>query len=168
MHALKAIRQKRDTRNYTLEPVPDDVLDRLLEAARMAGSAKNGQPVRLIVVTDHDDRVALKESGDFATWIDQAPICVVFTVRTDAGPRRQFDVGRHAQNLMIAAEAEGLASCPVTIHRPEVAAALLNVPDGVEPSMIVTLGLPAEATGPSPIAGPRIDMDDYVRRGRWA
>ncbi len=168
MQALTAIRQKRDTRNYRQDPVPDEVLDRLLAAARMAGSAKNGQPVRLIVVTDDEDRVALRESGDFAAWIDQAPICVVVTVRTDAGPRRQFDVGRHAQNLMIAAEAEGLASCPVTIHHPEVVRDLLQVPEDVDPSMIVTLGFPAEATGPSPVAGPRIDMDDYARRGRWA
>lgn len=168
MQALTALRQKRDTRSYRLDPVPGEVLERLLGAARMAGSAKNGQPVRLVVVTDHGDRVALKESGDFASWIDQAPICVIVTVRTDAGPRRQFDVGRHAQNLMIAAEAEGLASCPVTIHHPEVVRELLNVPDDVDPSMIVTLGFPAEASGSSPVAGPRIEMDDYVRRGRWA
>ena len=52
MDVLAAIRSKRDTRAFTDRPVTDDELARALDAARMAGSAKNRQPVRLVVVTD--------------------------------------------------------------------------------------------------------------------
>jgi len=55
----------------------------VLDAARMAGSAKNRQPVRVVVVTDRADKVALRAGGDFASWIDQAPVLVVFTVAAD-------------------------------------------------------------------------------------
>lgn len=79
-----------------------------------------------------------------------------------------FDVGRHAQNLMVAAHAKGLASCPVTIHHPEVARELLGIPEDVEPAMIVTLGWPGEPEGPSPVAGPRLTMSDYASVGRWS
>jgi len=169
MDALDAIRSKRDTRSYRTDVVEDDVLGRLLDAARMAGSAKNQQPVRLVVVTDAEAKQALTASGDFASWIDQAPVVIVATARANAGPRRLFDVGRHLQNLMIAAHAEGLATCPVTIHHPDVARSILGIPDDIEPAMIVTLGWPAAGgEAPPQIAGPRIDMGDYALSERWS
>ncbi len=167
METIDALRSKRDTRSYANEPIDREVLETVLDAARMAGSAKNMQPIRMVVVTEDADKVALKESGDYAAWIDNAPVCVVVTAKADAGPRRMFDVGRHAQNLMVAAHASGLASCPVTIHRQDVARSVLGIPDDVEPSMIVTLGAPGPDMGPSPIAGPRLPLDDYVAEGRW-
>lgn len=169
MDALNALRSKRDTRSYTDAPIEREVMERLLDAARMAGSAKNVQPVRLVVVTDQAAKVALKDSGDFAAWIDNAPVVVVATVAGDAGPRRLFDVGRHTQNLMVAAHAEGLASCPVTIHHPEVARTLLGIPESVEPAMIITLGWPGPGGGaPAQIAGPRLPLGDYASEGSWA
>ena len=167
MDALRAIRTKRDTRSYTDRPVPDDVLDRLLDAARMAGSAKNLQPVRAIVVTERETRTALKAGGDFASWIDEAPVLVVFTVTADAGPRRLFDIGRHAQNLMVAATAEGLASCPVTLHHEDEVRRILGIPDDVEAPMLVSLGWPESMEPPAFIAGPRLAPDAYAMRGRW-
>ncbi|MCP3856591.1 MAG: hypothetical protein GY745_05405 [Actinomycetia bacterium] len=168
METLDALRGKRDTRSYRPDPVADEVLDRVLDAARMAGSAKNTQPVRVVVVTDQADKSALKAGGDFASWIDRPPVLVVMTVRSDAGPRRLFDVGRHSQNLMVAAHAEGLASCPVTFHHQDVVRPILGLPDDVEAPMVMTLGWPGEAEGESPIAGPRVPFGDYVSRGRWA
>ncbi len=168
MDTIAALRNKRDTRTYLDTAVSSDVLDRVLDAARMAGSAKNVQPVRLVVVTDLETKTALKASGDFAAWIDQAPIIVVVTVRGDAGPRVMFDVGRHAQNLMVAGFAEGLGSCPVTIHHPEVARKVLGIPAEVDPAMIVSLGVPAPGEEPpAMIASPRIPLDDYVAMDRW-
>lgn len=168
MDAITALRNKRDTRTYLDEPVDESVLDRVLDAARMAGSAKNVQPVRLVVVTEQSTKEALKASGDYATWIDQAPVLVVVTVRSDAGPRAMFDVGRHSQNLMVAGFAEGLSSCPVTIHHPDVARAALGIPDDVDPAMIVSLGVPAPGEKPpAAIASPRVPLADYAARGTW-
>ncbi|MEZ5374937.1 MAG: nitroreductase [Acidimicrobiales bacterium] len=168
MDAIAALRNKRDQRDYTDEPIADDLLDTVLDAARMAGSAKNQQPVRLVVVTDPATKEALKAGGDFAAWIDRPPVLVVFTVRADAGPRALFDVGRHAQNLMVAATALGLSSCPVTFHHQAVVREILGIPDDVDAPMVVSLGHPAPSSGPSPVAGPRLPLGDYVHRGRWA
>jgi len=166
--ALRAIRTKRDTRDYTDRPVAADVLDRVIDAARMAGSAKNVQPVRAIVVTDRETKAALKAGGDFAAWIDQPPVLVVFTVAADAGPRRLFDIGRHAQNLMVAANAEGLASCPVTLHHEDVVRGMLGIPDGVEVPMLVALGWPRSTEPPPGIGGPRVPLRTYAMQGRWS
>ena len=167
MDAITAIKGKRDTRSFTDSPVDEATLNTVLDSARMAGSAKNVQPVRLVVTTDPAKKVALKASGDFATWIDHAPVVIVVTVRADAGPRSMFDVGRHAQNLMVAAHAVGLASCPVTIHHPDVARETLQIPADVEPAMIIALGWPAPSVGPSPVGGPRVDIREYVSTEGW-
>lgn len=74
MDAYAAVVGKRDTRSYTDEPVGDDDLRRVLQAGRMAGSAKNAQLTRLVVVTDSEQRRRLTESGDFTSWIHTAPV----------------------------------------------------------------------------------------------
>lgn len=168
MDTIAALRNKRDTRTYTDQPVPDDLVRRVVDVARMAGSAKNVQPVRMVVVTDPDAKVALQDSGDFASWIGNSPVVVVITVASDAGPRKLFDVGRHAQQLMVAAFAEGLGSCPVTIHHADVARSILGIPDDVDPSMVITMGWPQPGEKPPPqIASPRVALDAYASWGRW-
>ena len=167
MDALTAIRTKRDTRSYTDDPVTPEVLAKVLDAARLAGSAKNIQPVRVVTVADQETKEALKAGGDYARWIDQAPVLVVFTVTADAGPRRLFDVGRHAQNLMVAANALGLTSCPVTLHHQDVVREVLGIPDGIEAPMLVSLGVADSMEPPPGIGGPRVGLDRYAMTERW-
>ena len=167
MDAFKAILTKRDTRSYTEDAVEGEVLDRVLNAARLAGSAKNVQPVRVVTVTDTETKIALKAGGDFAAWIDEAPVLVVMTVTADAGPRRLFDIGRHAQNLMVAANAVGLTSCPVTLHHQEQVRSALGIPESVEAPMLVSLGYPESMDPPAVISGPRVPLTDYAMSERW-
>jgi nitroreductase len=69
---------------------------------------------------------------------------------------------------MVAANAEGLASCPVTVHHPDVARDVVGIPADIEPSMMVTLGHPAPGgEAPAQIASARLPLDDYAYRGRW-
>ncbi|MGI9595909.1 MAG: nitroreductase family protein [Acidimicrobiales bacterium] len=167
MDALTAIMTKRDTRSYTDEAIDRELLDRVLNAARLAGSAKNVQPVRVVTVTDAATKEALKAGGDYANWIGQPPVLAVFTVRSDAGPRRLFDIGRHAQNLMVAANAVGLTSCPVTLHHEDVVRSTLGIPADVEVPMLVSLGWPESMEPPAGIAGPRVPLDAYAMAERW-
>lgn len=165
MDAYDAIVAKRDTRSYTDEPVAEEVLDRVLRAGRMAGSAKNLQLVRIVVVTDPATRTALTECGDFTSWIDQAPVVLVLTCPVEDG--RLFDVGRMAQNVMICATAEGLASCPVTFQHQDRVRAVLGVPADVEAPHAVTLGHPGPPPADRPDRAPRIALDELVHRERW-
>ena len=168
MDVLSAIRSKRDTRAFTDQPVPDDVLGRVLDAARMAGSAKNRQPVRLVVVTDAEVIEALKGPCDFAAWIHGAPVVVVGCVERTDSIRLQFDLGRHLQNLMLAAHAEGLATCPVTVQRVADVSPILGIPDSHEALMYIPLGYKAEGgEAPPQIATPRLSMDAYVSFGSF-
>ena len=114
MTPYESIVTKRDLRMYTDAPIPDAVMHRILQAGRMAGSAKNMEANRLIVVTDQGVKDALAASGDFSSWIGSSAAIVGFAAPVDQ--MRLFDVGRQAQNMMIAAHAEGVGSCPITLH----------------------------------------------------
>lgn len=164
MDAYEAIVTKRDTRQYRSDPVSDDDLLRVLRAARMAGSAKNSQVTRIVVVSDPSIRSALAACGDFTGWIAVAPVVLVFAAPVDGA--RLFDIGRMAQNAMVAANALGLATCPVTFHHQDRLRDVLGMPAGHEGPMGVTLGHPGPADEARPRA-PRIPLDDLVHRERW-
>ena len=161
MDAYQCIISKRDTRNYTDQPVADDVLRRVLNAGRMAGSAKNRQPIRMVVLTDTDDQQAFGQHGDFCDWIHTAPVVVAVAVDREAGVRTQFDVGRVCQNLMLAAHDADLASCQVTIHRSDDARAQLDLEPAYDVLMAVVMGHAGPPTGERR-SHPRHALDDIV------
>jgi len=165
MDAQQAIVTKRDTRSFLPEPVPTGQMTALLKAARMAGSAKNAQLTRLVVVTDADTKVSLAGCGDFTSWIGTTPVIVVIVIPVEDG--RLFDAGRMAQNLMISAHALGLATCPVTFHHQDKMREAIGLPADMEGPMGVVLGIPGPAGTPRPRA-PRIPLDELVHDERWS
>ena len=166
MTPYEAIISKRDLRVYTDQPIPDDVMHRILQAGRMAGSAKNLEVNRLVVVTDQAVQDALTEAGDFSSWINTSAVIVGFA--TPAAELRLFDVGRQAQNMMIAAHAEGVGSCPVTLHHADKARAAVGLPEDWVMGMVITLGYPVEDHPESPLKRKRVSLDDLVINNRWS
>ena len=163
MDAYQAIVTKRDTRNYASTPISDEVLHRILMAGRMAGSSKNSQPARFIVLRDRQHLVELAACGDFSTHLPSAALAIAVVLEPNGG---QLDAGRAAQNIMVAAWAEGITSCPTSMHRPNDARAVLGLPEGYAVAIILPLGYPAE--GASLHAGrPRLPLDEYVHWERW-
>jgi nitroreductase len=166
MTPYEAIISKRDLRMYTDQPIPDDVMGRILQAGRMAGSAKNFESNRLIVVTDQSVQDALATAGDFASWIGASAVVIGFACPEDQ--LRLFDVGRQAQNMMIAAHAEGVGTCPVTLGHPDRARAAVGLPDDWVMPMVITLGYPVADHPDSPLKRPRVAIDELVRYDRWS
>ena len=166
MTPYDAIISKRDTRNYTDQPISDEVLQRVLQAGRMAGSAKNAESNRLIVVRDQAVQNALAESGDFSSWIGTSAVIIGIAVPLES--LRGFDVGRMAQNMMVAAHAEGLGSCPVTLQHQDKARAAVGLPDDWDMTMVVTLGWPVPDAPDSPLKRTRVPLDQLVRYDRWS
>lgn len=164
MDAYEAIISKRDTRVYEPRPIEAATLRRIVQAGRMAGSSKNAQPIRLVLVTDQPTKDQLAGCGDFTEHLPRSPLVAV-VVRL--GDSRPFDAGRVAQNMMVAARAEGVASCPVGIQRDQCARDLLGLPGDAIVAMALTFGYPV----PGSAAGRgdrRIDVGEFVRWERWA
>src|SRR4030066_1581450 len=73
----EAIRQRRSIRSFRSDPVPDDMVSEILEAARLAPSASNRQPWRFIVVTDGEEKAKLRRICLDQAFIEEAPVVFV-------------------------------------------------------------------------------------------
>lgn len=165
MDAYRAIISKRDTRSFTEQAPDDDAVHRILQAGRMAGSSKNVQPCRFIVISDPQKKVDIAKCGDFAAWIPTAPLLIAIGVSAQS-TRGEFDAGRAAQNMMVAAWAEGISSCPVSMHHVDCARDAVGLPGDFHVSIVVAFGYPARAQKHVPEAA-RLPFDEYVRYNRW-
>lgn len=164
MDAYEAIITKRDTREYDGRAIEDEHLQKILQAARMAGSSKNAQPIRLVVVRDQGQKEALAKCGDFTTHLPSSPLVVV-VVRVEGS--RPFDAGRTAQNMMVAANALGIASCPVGIQHDEAARKVLDLPSDQIVAMAITFGYPKGGGRPQGRGDRRLGLDEFVSWERW-
>jgi len=140
--AYLAVVSKREVREYEPRPVPEDILRRILEAARATGSSKNSQPWRFIVLRDPARRRALGAFMRSSHNLDRCTAAIAIVLLNDV---QRFDAGRVAQNLMVAAWALGIGSCPNSVHPDHVdeARALLAVPTGASIATVISLGYPA-------------------------
>lgn len=154
---LRAIRQYRD------EPLSEEDLTAILEAARWTGSSKNRQDWAFIVVDDPEQRDKLAATGSFTTPVHEAPVTIALV---DESKGYEFDIGRAAQNVMLAAQAIGVASCPVTLHREDEAAAVLGLPSGSRCRYAVALGYPADDAAPVNWGGRR-PLDELTHSNRY-
>jgi nitroreductase len=163
MDAYTCIRTKRDTRAYEDRPIPEPSLRRILQAGRMAGSARNLQPCRFVVIQDASKKKELANCGQFAQHMTSAPVAVAIVLPQDG---RQFDAGRCAQNMMLAAWAEGITSCPITMHDGACALRVLGIPQGHRVSIVLAFGYPPPSE-PRPKSAPRIPLEELVHWGGW-
>jgi nitroreductase len=153
----------RAIRSYRGDVLPGDTITAILEAARWTGSSKNRQSWAFVVVTDHAQRDRLAGCGDFTDPIRNAPVTIALVQEADG---YEFDTGRLAQNIMLAADALGVASCPVTLHREADAGAVLGLAGGARCRFAVTLGYPAPSASASRMGG-RKPLDELVHFDRY-
>ncbi|HJS72234.1 MAG TPA: nitroreductase family protein [Acidimicrobiia bacterium] len=140
----------RAIRDYEQEPIAPEHLTAILEAGRWTGSSKNHQAWSFIAVTDRDRLDGLADCGTFTQPIRDSMATIV--VVQEAGGN-MFDIGRAVQNMMLAAKAVGVASCPITLHRDAQAAAFLGLPKGSVARYAISLGYPAPDAAPRRFGG---------------
>ncbi len=153
----------RAIRDYEAELLSNDDLGAILEAGRWTGSSKNQQSWSFIGVTDPERLQGLAEHGDFTQPVRDS-VATIVLVQEPGG--NEFDIGRAAQNMMLAARAIGVASCPVTLHRHRAAAAFLGVPDMSVARYAIALGYPTADAEPRKFGGRKraaevIKLDSY-------
>jgi nitroreductase len=164
MDAYRAVVDKRDQRAFLDRPLPEETLRRILQAGRMTGSSKNSEPNRFVVVRDRARVAGLAALSRFATFLKDAAVVVVIG-QTE---RHEFDAGRCAQNMMIAAWNEGVGSCPAHLPEPDVAR-LLGIPSAIVINRVIGFGYvdPARAAAPSSVRRQRRPLTELVRYETW-
>jgi nitroreductase len=146
MDVFDAVRTVRATRAYRDTPVPDAVVRKIVEAARLTASSINKQPWHFVVV---QDRATLQQLGGLAKtgpYIAQAPLAIAVAHEQDS-PFGVSDASRAIQDMVLVAWSEGVASNWVGFGGLEEAARLLGVPNGWSLLAIVPFGYPAQAPG---------------------
>ena len=166
--AYSTIKGLRATRHFEARPLHPDDLSAILEAGRWTGSSKNVQGWQLVVFEDTAARQRLATAGGYTDPVRNAAAAIAL-VRTADG--NDFDIGRLAQNLMLAAAARGVASCPVTLHNTEVAQTVLGLGTQEQCRYAIALGYPdkdaeqaARAKRRASGAGGRRPADEVIRR----
>ena len=163
MDAYQAIVSKRDTRHFGAQPIPDDVLARILQAGRMAGSSKNTQPVRMVVLRDPERLKEIAACGQFATHVPGCAAAIAVVLTPGGG---SFDAGRAAQNMMVAGWAEGVSSCPTSMHDAECARTTLGLPEGHSVAILLAMGY--VEVGRSIHGGrQRLSVEELTHWERW-
>ncbi|MDK1019990.1 MAG: nitroreductase family protein [Actinomycetota bacterium] len=159
----QSILSLRAIREFEPRAIREVDLEALLEAARWTGSSKNRQNWSFIVVDDPEQKDRLCDAGDFTDPIRNAP-AVICLVREPDG--YEFDTGRLAQNIMLAADALGMASCPITLHRDGLAAEVLGLPEGRRCRYAIAIGYPAPSSGPAKFGG-RKPIEELIHHNRY-
>ena len=155
---------KRDRRTFLPETLPDETLRRILQAGRMTPSSKNAEPNRFVVVTQEGRKAEVAALSGMAKWLADAAVIVVL-VQTQ---KHEFDAGRCAQNMMLAAYNDGVGSCPA--HLPEAAlGALLGIPPELFINRVIGFGYinPERAAAPPGVARKRLPLEELVHRESW-
>ncbi len=130
MQVYDAMRSRLTVREYNSDPVPDEIVNKLLEAGRLAPSSQNLQPWHFVVVRNRD---VIRQLGKLATqgpFIADAPLAIAIV--TDDTPRAQLDAGRAIQQMELVAWEAGLGTCFVGIRQADQnqeIKKMLNIPD---------------------------------------
>ena len=139
MDTFLAIASRRDERRYLSTALPGDVVERILDAGRLAGSARNGQPWTVVVPGTRERVLALAEAVFVPDNVRSAGL-VVGVVVSGTGPTA-FDAGRAAQNMLLAAWSEGIASCPNGVADQERARAALSAGEDERVAIVLSFGV---------------------------
>jgi nitroreductase len=147
--AIEALRKRRSVRIYEEKPVPRDLIETIIDAARLAPSANNIQPWEFIVVTEPGVRKKIADLTDYGKFIARSGACVAVFAKS---VKHYLEDGSAAtQNILVAAHALGLGTCWVAGYKKDYAdpvRSLLGVPEGYGLVALISLGYPAEAPEP--------------------
>jgi len=139
---LLAIASRRDERRTLPEPLAPELALRLLDAGRLSGSSRNSQPWTFVVPTGRSRIDELAGAVFVPENVLNAGLVVAILVR-GKGPVL-FDAGRAAQSMLLAAWAEGIASCPNGISDLELARRVLGAADEETPAIVLSFGHPEQ------------------------
>jgi nitroreductase len=167
----RALRRTRQIRDFRPDPVPQELLDEVLEVARWSGSATNSQPWTFIVVRDSGTRARLAELAPNARHVAKAPVVIAIAMSGEHPDWEAYDEGRVAERILVAATGLGLGAAIGWVNdaRRAAVAELLGIPEPGYVRTMVSLGYAtAEASAPKSAPGQaRKPLADLVRYERF-
>ena len=173
MDFYEVIRTRRSVRSYKNKPIPEEVLNRVLETARIAPSGSNRQPWKFILVKDEALKQKMISACKNQTFVAEAPVIVVACGKKIPSNRGGYmgemsmlvDVSIAFTHLILAARAEGLGTCWIGAFNNNEVKRLLEVPNGYEVVAVTPLGYPLEDVFTEPRN--RKNLDEIVSLNKF-
>ena len=153
MDLFRAIRERRSIRKYKDEPIDDSAIEKILDAARWAPNAGNYNSWRFVVITSPGRKKLLLH---FCPGIDDVPAAIIVVCakskqkRSKEATRLMYmaDCAIASQNIVLAAYSMNIGSCVVVSFADKALREILDIPEDVQPYLLVTLGYAAETPEP--------------------
>jgi nitroreductase len=169
MEFSELVQKRYSVRAYRSDPVEDEKLQQVLEAARMAPTASNRQPFQLIVIHTRGREAELKRIYGH-DWFVQSPLIVCACaipskawVRRDGKNYGEVDLAIAMDHFILAATNLGLGTCWIAAFDPNAAREILHLPDDAEPIAFTPVGYPADRPTPKK----RKALSELVRYEHW-
>jgi nitroreductase len=152
MEFYEVIKERKSVRKYKHDPIPDDVLDRILEAGRIAPSAKNIQPWHFVVVKNPEIKEMIAEACRGQRFMAEAPVIICGCALEDIAWGRMggymssfaVDLAIAMEHMILAAANEGLGTCWIGAFVEKDVKKILGIPDNVRVVALTPVGYPAE------------------------
>jgi nitroreductase len=166
------LRSLRAVRSFSPDPIPQEIIDDILDVVRWSGSASNRQPWEVIVVREREMLRSLAALDGYAGHLAGATVAIVLVMAGDREEQETYDEGRLAERIMLAAHAHGVGSSIGWIVGPgrDAARELLGIPEGKVVRTAISLGYPDEdASQPRSGRGQaRKPLGEILHEGRYA
>lgn len=165
---LQLAKARFSVRYYAKTPVEQEKIDAILEAARVAPTAKNLQPFHIYVLKSQD---ALAKINRLSRCAYEAPVVFIVCYDRSKAWQSPFDAGDNSgvmdtsivgTHMMLEATAQGLGSCWVKFFDPKEVAAAFEIPDSLTPSFLLDVGYPQARTAPSELHFERREVKDFA------
>ena len=171
MKFIELAEKRCSIRGYTAEPVPEAMLNEILQAGNLAPTAKNLQPFHFIVVRDSGKLDDLARTYP-RPFFREAPVVIVICTESAAGWVREHhdhknysevDAAIATDHMTLAAADLGLGTCWIAAFDPEGVKRAMDLPAGIEPIALLPLGFPHAEGRPKT----RKPLDELVRYDHW-
>ena len=164
MDVFEAIKTRRSIRKYRQEPIPNEKLESIFEAASLAPSAANRQPWRFVVVQDADRKKALAEAANNQTFLRDAAAIVAALGDPDVSARWfEKDPMIALEHMALAATALGYGTCWIGAFDEDAVKRLLKIPVKMKIVALLPIGIPDE----TPTSRPRKELSEIFFKEEW-
>ena len=164
------LRSLRAVRSFRPDPVPQEVVDDILEVARWSGSASNRQPWEIVVIRDRNTLEKLSRVEGYAHHLAGAPLGIVLVMAGERPTQETYDEGRLAERIMLAALAHGVGSSVGWIvgDGRKAAREILGIPEDRTVRTTISLGYPDEGTRRRRAGQARKPLSEIVHEERYS
>lgn len=170
MNISELIRYRKSVRTWADKSVDRETVEKIVDAARFAPSARNCQDWRIVAVTDSERRRKMAEIAGGQSFVGRAPVVLAVCGDTSSGdmhckiPRAVVDATILIDHVTLAAASEGLGTCWIGDFDQDACRAFLGLPDGWKVVQLLPLGYPAD---PDPVEKSRKEVGEILDWDSW-